>query len=249
MKKPRNYFSAAGPIILGLCLLLAFQSFGQSDSTKTEKKTSKKESEEITYLKKTAIGVHAGLPGFGFEVAQNLSPHFNLRFRASYFTIGDLIFEYDLDGRNLDLDLDAQTQTYDLLVEFLPSTKSSFKLVAGISYIADLRGDANIMLSEGSAFGDIFLEPEEIGEINLSLFSEGVAPYMGFGFGRAVPKGRVGFGFEAGTYYVQSPTVEMDASGLLTPTANETEEQKLENALDSFRWMPVVLLKLTVKLN
>jgi hypothetical protein len=43
--------------------------------------------------------------------------------------------------------------------------------------------------------------------------------------------------------------VEMYATELLTPSANAEQEANFEKGLDSFRWLPNINAKLTVKQN
>ena len=62
----------------------------------------------------------------------------------------------------------------------------------------------------GLALGDYFLAPDQNGNVNASLEVSGFRPYVGIGFGRAVPKHRLGFQFDLGVQFWGSPKVYLD---------------------------------------
>ena len=103
-----------------------------------------------------------------------------------------------------------------------------------------------ILLNDDIGYGDITIDNEDIGDIDLTVSWTGVAPYMGFGFGRAIPKNRVGFGLEFGAYYAGGPDVDIAASGMLTNTSQEAAE--MQDNLASYAWMPRIMARLAVKL-
>lgn len=233
-----------------LCLSLCFSGgLWAQEAESAEATSSVADSLEPAYLNKSAVGVFAGAPGFGLEYAYNINKNLNLRVRGSYFSMSDYPVAYSIDGRNIDVGASADALSGDVLLEYLPFSRSSFRLVGGISYINSMGGSAVILMKDNVYFGDLELTPADVGELDIMMNYSGIAPYVAMGFGRAVPRKRVGLSVEMGTYYVGPPEIEMEATKLLTPTANEQQEQNLEEALDSFRWMPSILLKLSVRLN
>ena len=196
----------------------------------------------------SGIAIQGGLPGVGLEYAYSLNSHLNLRARGLFMSVSGINYPYTIDGRDIDIELEANALNFDLLLEYMPKATGAFKIVAGFSYVDNFDGAASIMLEESTTFGDVVLEPEDIGQIDLSILYSGFAPYMGLGFGRAVPKNRVGFSVELGTYYIGAPDVQIAATELFTPSANREQEENLEEALDSFRWMPSLMFKLAVKI-
>lgn len=59
----------------------------------------------------------------------------------------------------------------------------------------------------GLALGDYFLEPDENGNAEASIKVNGFRPYVGLGWGRAVPRNRLGFQFDLGVQFWGSPKV------------------------------------------
>lgn len=200
------------------------------------------------YLNKHAVAIQGGVIGYGLEYAYNLNKNLNARLGVNLLTLSGISVPYELDSREVDIIAGADAFNVDLFLEYLPFEKSSFKLVGGLAYVNNTGGNATLKLKDGLSFGEIQLEPDDVGEIGLKMNYTGIAPYMGLGFGRAVPKGRVGFGIELGTYYVGGPDISLRATELFEPTANEAEEAKLEEALSSFAWLPNIKLKIAVRL-
>ncbi|WP_421751730.1 hypothetical protein [Croceimicrobium sp.] len=193
-----------------------------------------------------AIALSGGLPGFGLEYAYNLNRNLNLRAGFLAFTFNDFNTDMDISGQSVNVNANLTSTVFDLMLEYQPSTQSSFKLVAGLGYLNNVGVNTLILLNDDIGYGDLVIDNEEIGDIDLTVSWTGIAPYMGFGFGRAVPKKRVGFGIEIGTYYAGGPSVDIDASGMLENTSEE--EAELEDNLASYAWMPRLMARLAIKL-
>jgi hypothetical protein len=95
--------------------------------------------------------------------------------------------------------------------------------------------------------GDISIGPEEQGNIFYDLKTQLVCPYLGIGLGRAIPKRRVGFNFEIGSYYIGAPKLSFKTTGMLEPTS--AEEGKLKENLKNYYLLPVLLFTLNIKIS
>lgn len=62
----------------------------------------------------------------------------------------------------------------------------------------------------GLALGDYFLAPDKDGNVKSTLEVAGFRPYLGIGFGHAVPKKRVGVQFDLGVQFWGTPKVYLD---------------------------------------
>lgn len=65
----------------------------------------------------------------------------------------------------------------------------------------------------GAELGDYFISPDAQGNLNASIKVNGFRPYLGLGFGRAVPKNRVGCQFDLGCQFWGSPKVTVTDLG------------------------------------
>lgn len=59
----------------------------------------------------------------------------------------------------------------------------------------------------GVELGDYFLEPTKEGNLDASFKVNGFRPYLGLGFGRAVPKNRIGVQFDMGCQFWGKPEI------------------------------------------
>jgi hypothetical protein len=103
-------------------------------------------------------------------------------------------------------------------------------------------------LRDSTPQGDIQISPDEVGQIKAEIKpSSNIAPYLGIGFGRAIPKNRVGVSFEIGTYYMGSPNVDFYCTKMLEPTSSM--KTVLTDNLSPNQWLPRISLSINVKLT
>jgi hypothetical protein len=126
--------------------------------------------------------------------------------------------EVDLEGK-------LNMGDFKLLIDWYPFRSSSFHATAGF-YIG--RGtvvevtnkrpfikdgyDAGIELGDASStvnygMSRYTLKPDENGNLKVEAKVNGFKPYLGIGFGRAVPKGSVGVQFDLGVQFWGKPEV------------------------------------------
>ena len=215
-----------------------------------EKKVSKEDIKANPYLGykgRSAIAFNFSSVGLGFEYARNLNHrHLNARIRLNTLRLSNFERAMSIGGAPTQIVADINVFNTDLLLEYLPFSKSSFKLIGGVSFIFKGEGSVKVAYGESIKYGDLTITPEEIGDLTIGVDYGGVAPYMGLGFGRAIPKTNVGFGFELGTYYAGSPKVSLDATEMLSDTVKE--EAQLQSNLSDYKWFPFINLRLSFKL-
>lgn len=66
----------------------------------------------------------------------------------------------------------------------------------------------------GLLLGDYFLAPDEDGNLDARIRVSGFRPYLGLGFGRAVPRKRIGCQFDLGVQFWGSPRVVVNGETL-----------------------------------
>lgn len=196
--------------------------------------------------KKNALAVSFGAPGLGLEYARKLSPKFSAKLVWHSFNLKDFDQkDLDLNGDKVDLLANLEVAIIDFGIEYLPFKNSSFKLTAGLGFLSKVNLNSVITYTEDVTVGTVIITKQDVGEVVADVTWSGVAPYIGFGFGRAIPKKRLGFGIEIGTYFTSSPNVDLTASKLLAPTA--TQEEKLQNSLEDFKFIPRIQFRLAYK--
>lgn len=200
----------------------------------------------LGYDGRSAIAINISSVGIGLEYAHNLNEHLNARLRFNAFQLSDLEQALELSGAPTLVTANVNIFTTDLLLEYLPFPQRNFKLVVGGSFISSGKGDVNIAYNESIKYGDIIIAPEDIGDMTIGVDYGGFAPYMGLGWGRAVPRKRVGFGIEIGTYYVGSPEVTLTATNMLVNTSQE--EGQLQENMGDYKWFPFLNMRLSFRL-
>lgn len=196
-------------------------------------------------IRKNAIGFSFGVPGLGIEYARSLNKHLSLRLRYNALSVeGYEIKDFEINGDITDVVVNSNSQIFDVLFEYQPFKSSSFKLVFGAGYFKEFMITGDIKFEEEQQIGDITLSNEDFGDLNLDAdWSGKFAPYLGLGFGRAIPKRRLGLALEIGAYYTGSPEVTLEATRLLSPTEEENQET-LQDGFESLNLIPHIKLKL-----
>lgn len=101
-------------------------------------------------------------------------------------------------------------------------------------------------------YGDITIPASMIGDFKITLTPElKISPYAALGvrsfFGK---KKSVMWTTEVGCFYMGAPEVDIEASGLIAPTADPAHGQKeiLEYQIEQYKFYPVVKMGIAVKL-
>ena len=201
-------------------------------------------SEEMTEEKinKNSLAVSVGFPVFGVEYARKLSTKFSGRVRYNFFKLTDYDRgQINLSGNKVLPRVSGESNTVDILLDYAPFG-GSFKLVGGIGILNKM--DLNILIEydESVTFGDVVLTKEDYGKLIADLSWQSVAPYLGLGWGRSVPKSGFGFAVEFGTYFTSSPDVTLTATKLLAPTADQEEE--FAKTFETWKYVPSMKFRL-----
>ena len=200
-------------------------------------------------IKKNAISLNLGFPGIGLGYARSISDHFSARFKVSFMEQSIDKNEIVLSDREVNANGDYKANTYDLWMDYIPFKSSSFKLVGGLTYLAKFKASAVLTPSGSFQYGDIVLSEDQIGDIQTSAdWSGKLVPYLGLGFGRAIPKHNFGIGIEFGGYFIGEPDFSYDGSKMLAPnTQKEEESHEIEDWVDQFKVMGNIAVHLSYK--
>lgn len=198
--------------------------------------------------KKNSIAVYGGLPGYGIGYGRKLNDHFTARVNYSTFTLSQDIENLEFSNRSVNAGLDFDYQAVDLFMDLLPSKRSSFKFVVGASYLSKMETSIVLAAASGETFGDITIPKEDIGDVLINAKWSGIAPYVAMGFGRTVPKHRVGFGFEIGGHFLGKSDFTFDATKSLVPLVESEKENKdFEKFIDAITFLPTLKFHLAYK--
>jgi hypothetical protein len=207
-------------------------------AAQTASTTSPSNSEtKICTDKGLGLGVNLSTNGIGLQLAHTLTKSGNLaaRVEGRYLAVKRENLEVDLDGTKLVADINAKVGSIGVMLDWHPFN-NAFKITGGFAMLLnDIQ--ANAITKDSTKQGDIMIPPDEVGVITFGLKAK-ASPYIGIGFGRAIPKTRFGFTFEVGSFYTGAQDVTFKATGMLEPSSSN--EAVLQDNLSGLTWWPVM---------
>ena len=219
--------------------------FGQ-ESTAVVEPTSKT-------IKKIAIGLNTGTKAFvGLDAAMNINRYFNARLSLNYANFRFVNDNYtppveELKDQQFHFEFDYLQSNIELLGEYMPFG-SAFRIVGGFGIFPKNKISMYGIANKSYLYNDVEIDPEEIGGGRGTwTYKSPVSPYLGLAFGRAIPKKKLGFSVELGTYYKGKPDIEIEANGSLRE--NYRNEPYLERNLSQFKFIPSLSMRLAYKIN
>ena len=180
---------------------------------------------ELGIFNSLSVGVSAGTTGIGIDVATPVTPHFAIRGGVSFMPGISFDTDVDVDLKNpelgeqtssLDLTGNMKRASGELLVNYYPFLSSSFFVTAGAYFggnkLLKVKGHSDELAEyvqeggqAGIIIGDQVIPVDKNGNVSGGFKVSGFRPYIGVGFGRAVPKKRIGVQFELGVQFHGSP--------------------------------------------
>ena len=183
------------------------------------------------YFNSLGLGLSVSTVGVGLEVSTPIGNYFALRGGVSFmpkFTVTDEV-NADLKGvpqgypQSAEVELEGSTKrtTGELLLNLYPFRSNCFFVAAGASFGGDkfvqITGHSDelqqLIAAGGSAglqIGDVSIPVDQNGNVSGGLKVSAVRPYVGLGYGRAVPSKRINFMLDAGVQLHGTPEVYSD---------------------------------------
>lgn len=190
--------------------------------------------------KKHAIAVGVG-SGINVDYSYKFNNYFSLT--ANYGLLKTTVeeYEFELDGEDLSVDGEVDFSHVDLKLNIAPFGKA-FRFVVGAGYFTSGTVDVDMSFTREVTIGDVVFTSDEVGQISIGAEWEGIMPYLGIGFGRAVPKTGFGFGLELGAYYAaDGPTMSLTATEIIEQTSNQ--QSLLQDSFKENKFLPHASLR------
>ncbi|MDB5241220.1 MAG: hypothetical protein JWP57_1845 [Spirosoma sp.] len=149
----------------------------------------------------------------------------------------------------LTVDPDFMISTGQAGLVWNPFRRGTFFIAAGVGYTWHPNMSFVITANDKLNLGGLELTPEDVGTVNLGVRWHPVVGYVGWGFGRVIPRRRFGLGFEMGMYYLGRPTVQLSYEGFLETTNLDEQVPIVERNLSNYRYLPSLSLTLSYALN
>ena len=182
--------------------------------------------EEYGIFDHLGVGVSVGTTGIGFDLAAPVTDYLQLRAGYSFMPKIAYSTEVDIDAGatsmiNDEVEVEGKLNisNFKFLVDVYPfkASKSGFHVTVGAFIGSDklisvyntkpFLTDPSDWGKVGIKLGDYRITSDEKGNVQADLKVNAFKPYLGIGFGRAIPKSRVSVAFDMGVQFWGTPGV------------------------------------------
>ncbi|MCM1313245.1 MAG: hypothetical protein NC206_07285 [Bacteroides sp.] len=215
-----------------------------------------------------SVGITAGTPGIGVDVATTLGSHFQVRggvtvmpgFSFSTKILADKEYVSNWNGEYSytsveDVNVEGKTGFTNgkLLIDFYPARTKTFHLTVGAyfgsSKIFDIYNKDEGALTDfkGLHIGDYMLMPDENGNIDAQIKTSSFKPYVGIGFGRSVAKRKdLSFQCDMGVQFWGKP--KLYCNGEQIESSSFDDDGDFLDIMSNIRVYPVISFRLSGKI-
>jgi hypothetical protein len=234
MKKP----------LLGLFLMLPMLVWAQQKpiSPKLAARSS-----ESSYQKPLSLQIEGGTQGIGADLRYGVFKRLSLRAGASFIPVTkDNVLT--LPGFQSTNSATVNFYNVHLLADVVPfKGMRGLRIVGGAAYLYKAEGTLNVVPTGTYNYGSTTVTAADIGNLNMNVSWQGVAPYIGLGLFKSFPNHFFNINLDLGTYYLTQPSTHIIGTGLLTD--NSTLEPQFNENLKDYRWLPVLQLNFNFRLK
>lgn len=232
-----------------------------SDEERTEP------SKEQGLFNRLAIGVSASTMGIGIDAATTLNHYLMLRAGVDIMPGFKINTDLDVDipdiddassynNRSVEVEGGLGRTQGSLLLNIYPFRRSSFFITGGAYFggqkLVKVQGQSEEMRElyqqygdqAGLIIGDYKLPIDKEGRVAGGIKVNGFRPYVGLGFGRAVPHNRVGFMFELGVQFHGTPKLYSDTGKIDDLLKSVDAEDDFSEIMDKLNIYPVIKFRL-----
>lgn len=223
---------------------------------------------------RVGLNASVGTEGIGVGIAAPITDYLELGFGVNFLpTIkvkGDVNVDFKLPAEYSNLNInpndkvkitgDFKRTTMDVKLSVYPfGDHSSFFIAGGFSFggekIAEISGHSNLVESTlkthpelkqyfSAALDKYDIKFDDNGDVKGDIRVKKFRPYVGLGFGRMVPKKRVGCRFEIGCQFMGKMKVYQNNAELKINDLNDADDD-LSKVIDKLKFYPVMKLAIT----
>ena len=218
-------------------------------------------------FKHLGVGVGAGTNGISVELSTPITRWVQMRAGISMLpnfklnTDADVTYSLSSNGYTQDVDdtIDlggafGRTQG-SIIFNIYPLPWGSFYVAGGLYFggnkLLKVKGHSDYIAENydqiqnaGVEIGDYNIPVDRYGNVKGGLKVKNVRPYVGIGWGRAVPNNRINFGIELGVQFMGSPKLYTDHGNILDNIDGEGSND-IQEVMDNLKVWPVLTFKLS----
>lgn len=202
----------------------------------------------ITRWVQARVGL-AIMPGFHFSTDVDIEPYV-----ADAYGLGDY-YNYFPGDPTMEAEASFKRVQGSIIFNVYPFPVGSFYVAAGAYFggrdLIKITGHSdyyNRYVNAGVSIGDYQIPIDENGDIKGGLKVNSFRPYLGIGWGRAIPKRRVNFGVELGVQFHGKPSVYYKEGNkdvdVLEKFADDSDDD-FQKIINNFKIWPVLKFTLS----
>ncbi len=189
------------------------------------------------------IGVAVNTFGPGLEVDVAINPSFNIRLSGNYF---QYVYTGNISRWKVYGNYTATFGNIGLTADW--NFGRIIHLSGGVVY------NMTQQIIDGSpqnnySFGLVQVTPEQIGNVEITITPNKIGPYLGLGLGLPLDRNHLAsFFFDVGAVYHGKPKVELEANGMLHPTASSGQAKIMKENLEKITFYPLIAMRLVFRI-
>ena len=193
-----------------------------------------------------SFSILGGITGIGAELSYLILPSHRLNLRGGTSFIGySKLYNFEYNSRSfIKIDPDLRLGLVYAGIDYLPFKNSSLYTTVGLGYAHNVKTSLIAYTDTGLNISGTFISAEDFGKINFEIKWNKIVPFIGIGIGKAVPKKRFGVSAELGTYYLGSPKLSMEYTGILEITNMDEALPIIEKNMAGYSFLPYLMVKL-----
>jgi hypothetical protein len=205
----------------------------QNDSIKFERKN-------------LAASIGLGFPGYSISLNYQLNKQISARIGYLY-GFYDPYYHTSFKGNYTEVKGNFQINMLNLFLDYYPIQNKNFRITFGL---ANSNNEYSITVTPltNQTYGYITYTPADIGKIKTEVQVNNFMPYLGIGFGKAVPANKLGLGLDLGFYYQGSPKFKFQSEGSFKPSDNEKNTNLFNTTFSNWALLPSVNFHVTYKI-
>lgn len=215
----------------------------------------------VSVFNHLAVGASVGSTGISLEAATNITSFVQLRAGVSMLPNFSFSDQYDVNVNapmgnvpgHIDLDAGFGRTQGSVIFNVYPIPAGSFYIAAGAYFggrdLVKIKGHSNELAdlqNSNVEVGDYLIPVDKNGDVRGGLRVKNFRPYIGLGFGRAVPKHRINVNFDLGVQFHGKPEIYSDHGEI--HLSDYTNDDTIQKIIDNIKVWPVISIKICGKI-
>jgi len=210
-----------------------------------------KDTSFVQAVKKTVVGLNVSTLGIGGNISVVIP--------SKAVLVGELGYNYFKFTKELNYTTPEESEIFfqpDVrrnivtgMVSWYPFKKQQVYFKGGVGYALRQRYFVRVTSPTGLLLGGVEIASEDFGQVDLEIKWSRLMPYVGVGFGKPLPKKKLGVNFNIGCFYMGSPKINAQFEGFLESTTLDTQVAVIEKNVKNYSYFPVLSLSLRYRIQ